>query len=660
MANSFSVAPGVYYTERDATLATKSGLSMSAGFVGRFQWGPVEQVVNITGGETECVSIFYKPSQNKIGVDQLVLHDYFAYSNSAQTVRAFSVGAKNAVASGDADTTIKNKNELEAYNGTVKQFAKYPGALGNNIGLYVMDEATRLSIKEEFELGFRSGASILWQSATDKAALSASEYNVFVTDTSGALSGITPPSELDRKSLKLVLTGGVAKPELVLGTSSFPITLTFSGGVEPTDEAELITDLVSQFVDISPTEKARNNIRAIKLSGVDTIEVEFIESVPADGTWFVDSATAFTTITEESIIVESVGSILGYYPRVSTVEGSVNNNTGLPNHFTETVNVNSNYIGLGPSWETPTIGLTKLQGGSDGDVDNTDFFTSIQLLNSSTIPMLGYIDVSYDLGSQQQGIDLSLKRRNSVTFVSPLIDLRSRTNANAKYNYLRSWSQDLLRDNSYFFKLDNWAEVYDPYNKRYRFIPTSGGTCGLWFRSISKVGTGKSPAFLNRGKYLNYRKLDWTADDDQVAVLYNDFSINSVRSMAEGNILWGDRTGLSKDSAFNRINTRGVFIDCETAIATTAKYTLGENNDTFTRTLFDNAVVPFLRAKKEAGEIEDFMVKTDETNNTGQVIVSNQFVSGIFIKPKYSINFIYLDFVAVRPDVQFSEVENLG
>jgi phage tail sheath protein FI len=120
--------------------------------------------------------------------------------------------------------------------------------------------------------------------------------------------------------------------------------------------------------------------------------------------------------------------------------------------------------------------------------------------------------------------------------------------------------------------------------------------------------------------------------------------------------LFGDKTVLGKPSAFDRINVRRLFIVLEKAISTAAKFTLFEFNDAFTRSQFKNLVEPFLRDVQGRRGIQDFRVVCDETNNTGEVIDRNEFVGDIYIKPSKSINFIQLNFVAVRSGVEFSEI----
>ena len=165
-----------------------------------------------------------------------------------------------------------------------------------------------------------------------------------------------------------------------------------------------------------------------------------------------------------------------------------------------------------------------------------------------------------------------------------------------------------------------------------------------------------SPAGFNRGIIKNVVKNSYNADKADRDVLYKN-GINPITTFpGQGTILFGDKTLLDKPSAFDRINVRRLFIVLEKAIATAAKFTLFEFNDEFTRAQFRNLVEPFLRDVQGRRGIFDFKVVCDTTNNTGEVIDRNEFVGDIYIKPARSINFIQLNFVAVRTNVEFSEI----
>jgi phage tail sheath protein FI len=183
---------------------------------------------------------------------------------------------------------------------------------------------------------------------------------------------------------------------------------------------------------------------------------------------------------------------------------------------------------------------------------------------------------------------------------------------------------------------------------------------GLCANTDNVADSWFSPAGLNRGGLRGVTKLAFNPNQTQRDELYRE-RINPIVSFpGQGIILFGDKTALSKSSAFNRINVRRLFITLEKAISTAAKFQLFEFNDEFTRAQFRNLVEPFLRDVKGRRGLTDFLVVCDETNNTNEVIDGNRFAADIFVKPARSINFISLSFVATRTGVEFSEIVGTG
>ena len=190
----------------------------------------------------------------------------------------------------------------------------------------------------------------------------------------------------------------------------------------------------------------------------------------------------------------------------------------------------------------------------------------------------------------------------------------------------------------------------------YRFIPLNADIAGLCVRTDLNNDPWFSPAGFNRGQIKNVVRLAWNPSQAQRDVLYGA-GVNPVASFpGQGTLLFGDKTLLRQPSAFDRINVRRLFIVLEKAIANAARFSLFELNDETTRAQFVGLVEPFLRDVKGRRGITDFRVVCDSTNNTPQVIDSNRFVGDIYIKPARSINYIQLNFIAVRSGVQFSEI----
>ena len=197
---------------------------------------------------------------------------------------------------------------------------------------------------------------------------------------------------------------------------------------------------------------------------------------------------------------------------------------------------------------------------------------------------------------------------------------------------------------------------FDKYNNVYRWIPLNGDIAGLCVFTDSTRDPWFSPAGFNRGAIKNTIKLAWNPTKADRETLYAAGVNPVVTFPGQGTILYGDKTLLNKPNAFDRINVRRLFIVLEKAIARAAQSSLFELNDEFTRAQFTALITPYLRDIQGRRGITEFKVVCDTTNNTPQVIDSNQFVGDIYIKPARSINYIQLNFIAVATGVDFTTV----
>jgi phage tail sheath protein FI len=213
-----------------------------------------------------------------------------------------------------------------------------------------------------------------------------------------------------------------------------------------------------------------------------------------------------------------------------------------------------------------------------------------------------------------------------------------------------------LTRSSYLSVDNNFLKVYDKYNDQYIQIPAASSTAGIMAATAVNAAPWFSPAGSRRGQYLGVTSLAYSPSKVERDTLYKA-GINPVANIpGEGILLYGDKTHLSRPSAFDRINVRRLFLTIERSIAAASKNILFEFNDEFTRAEFVSIVEPFLREIQGGRGITDFKVVCDETNNTAAVVDRNEFVANIFIKPARSINYITLNFVAVRTGVEFEEV----
>ena len=213
-----------------------------------------------------------------------------------------------------------------------------------------------------------------------------------------------------------------------------------------------------------------------------------------------------------------------------------------------------------------------------------------------------------------------------------------------------------ITSSSYAVFDSGYKYMFDRFANTFRYIPLNGDIAGLCARNDIDNFPWFSPAGTTRGSILNAVKLTYNPSQTQRDALYSSRINPVIVSPGGGITLFGDKTGIEKSSAFDRINVRRLFIYLEDAISTAARDQLFEFNDEITRTNFVNIVEPFLRDVQAKRGIQDYVVICDQTNNTAAIIDNNEFVAEIFIKPARSINFIGLTFVATRTGVSFNEV----
>ena len=387
-------------------------------------------------------------------------------------------------------------------------------------------------------------------------------------------------------------------------------------------------------------------------------------------------------IDEDGAISGTPNTVLETFAFVS--QGSdVKNADGTSNFYKDVINAQSEWI----YWANHDSSLTdagETVASQSGAMTTNTAVIDNSLANGSddNAPTVGEIALGYDLFEDAETVDVNLlfavpdangantiandlisiatARKDCMAFVSPpLEDSVGSTDPSGdvlKFVTGVGDSHNGLTSSSYASCDSGAVYVYDKYNDVYRYIGAAGHIAGLCANADNVADAWFSPAGVNRGQLLGITKLAYNPTKAQRDALYKGRVNPLVSFPGQGTMLFGDKTLLSRPSAFDRINVRRLFIVLEKAISTAAKAQLFEFNDEFTRAQFKNLVEPFLRDVKGRRGITDSLVVCDGTNNTGQVIDSNRFVADIFIKPARSINFITLNFIATRTGVEFSEI----
>jgi phage tail sheath protein FI len=692
----FQVSPGVNVTEIDLTTVVPAVSTTEGAIAGVFRWGPVGKRV-LVDSEAVLAARFGKPT-NHNPETFFTAANFLAYGNKLYVARAAnttsldtSVLSRNAVANVNSITDFANgetdaasyvvKNDDEYDNVTfddtdVLYVAKYPGVLGNSLKISVCDSNTAYSLT--YNIANNGTAGVIDTSTTNSRMaliVGSNTANVSAGYDGGTQANVYTWVEGLRSKISVgdIIEAGNS----TVGIQYLKVTSVDSSTTNTTPFAHFSVSFENQF-QLSQNVNQQSIVRkweyfnvVDRAPGVSAYQSEF-----GSNTSVVDEIHA-VVIDEDGLFTGVPGTVLEVFEGMSR-NTDAKTEDGAVNYYKTVINQTSNYIWWANDRSGAASGTSSLTNSSNETPLYLSFANGTDGQNESEVPLNNILS-AYDLFASAEDIDVSLiltgtsrggtngeqlanylidniaeKRKDCVVFVSPQkADVVNNsgdesTDIVAFRNSLRSTSYAVL-DSGYKYQ-------YDRYNDIYRWVPLNGDIAGLCVRTDDLRDAWFSPAGFNRGQIRNIIKLAYNPRQADRDILYKS-GINPVVTFpGQGTILYGDKTLLSKPSAFDRINVRRLFIVLEKAIATAAKFTLFEFNDEFTRAQFRNLVEPFLRDVQGRRGIYDFRVVCDTTNNTGEVIDRNEFVGDIYIKPAKSINFIQLNFIAVRTGVEFSEV----
>ena len=637
---AFQVSPGVLVQERDLTNVIPAVATTIGAVAGQFNQGPMDEVTSISS-EKELVETFGKPDSTNFEY-WFSAASFLQYSSSLRVVRAANTSSVNAVVSGSA-LRIKNTDHYQNGDGTTGPYndgsanvgewaARTAGAWGNNLKVSVCPSATAYEAVNK--------------TTTNDASTAVGDTTIVLTSGTDFLVG------------DIVNFGESGGHEYrVTGVSTN--TLTFVR--HPSGTGGLHTAVANG-----------SQVRR-RWQYYDLVDKAPVTSTYASNRSGVNDEMHIVVVDEDGGITGTAGEVLEVYDSVS--KGSdAKTAQGDTNYYVDVLYNQSEYIywmdhvATGSNWGSAVAGITftalsapftrSLVSGADGSaVSTAELKTAYEKYNDADT-----VDVNLIIAGKGNAthidnlITIAENRKDAIVFVSPeRADVVNVTNSTTQTTNVKGFF-DSIRSSSYAVFDSGYKYTYDKYNDVFRYVPLNGDIAGLAARTDLIADSWFSPAGFNRGVIRGAVKLSYNPTQGQRDELYRA-RVNPVVTLpGQGTLLFGDKTGLSTPSAFDRINVRRLFITLEKAISTASKFQLFEFNDEFTRAQFRNIVEPFLRDVQGRRGVTDFRVVCDSSNNTANVIDSNEFRADIFVKPNRSINFIQLQFVATRSGAAFEEV----
>jgi len=646
------VSPGVAVKEKDATTSVRSEPTSIGALAIPAIKGPIEQVITVST-ESELVDIFGKPNTTNFEY-WFTAASFLLYSNTLKVVRIFVTGALNATEKGSG-LLIKNKTHYQDGDGTGNGpyadgsapttngmwAARTAGSWGNSLRVAFCNDAE----------GFEEAAVVKINDASAAAG-----DTVITVDDGTKLN--------DNDIIYLQEANGqhyqvVSKVTNDITIKRYPASgaTGLSGAIADNTDIDRRWEYADQF-----SNKPGTSTYASDRSGSKD-EMHIIIS------------------DKDGKISGVPGEILEKWESVSKASDALTDD-GSKNYYVNVLADQSEYIywldhpAGGSNWGQPASGVTFDDATSD--FERTE---GVSGAGDTTTPTEENRQIAYKMfedadtedvnlviagpasvgntGAITQGVyitDLVEKRKDCVGFISP--DRSDVVNIAKTYTQSQNVKGyfDALSSSSYTVFDSGYTKQFDKYNDVYRWVPLCGHIAGLCAHTDAVEDPWWSPAGLTRGQIRGSIALAFNPTQTERDRLYRARINPVVTFPGEGTLLFGDKTGLSKNSAFSRINVRRLFLTVEEACKIAARTVLFEFNDQFTRDNFRAMVDPYLRDIQARRGIFDFLTVCDSTNNTPQVIENNEFRADIYIKPARSINFVTLTFIATRTGVDFDEV----
>ena len=631
---AFQVSPGVLVQEKDLINVVPAVATSIGAIAIQSTQGPLDEVVTV-GSEKELVEQFGKPNSDNFEFFYAA-QSFLQYSSNLKVVRASNTGLLNATANGSGLLINNTDSYLNDYSGGAGSVglwaARTAGAHGNNLRVSTCPSAT---VYEETA-----------KTTTQDTDSAVGDTSIVVQSTTGFSVGDI-------------------------------INFSETGGFE-----YRVTNISGQTITFVRHPSGVGGLHTAVANGSNVRRRwQYYDQVAgAPGTSPYASDRGGSNDELHVVVVDEDGGITGKAGEVLEVFDSLSKASdaktpqGDTNYYPDVIYNQSQYIywmdhnTSGTNWGTAALNTTytavtavsnePLSGGSDGSaVTTAQLKTAYEKFNDAeTVDVNLIIAGKGDATHIDNLITIAENRKDAVVFCSPERgDVVNVTSSTTQTSNVKSFF-DGIRSSSYVVFDSGYKYTYDKYNDVFRFVPLNGDIAGLAARTDLTNDSWFSPAGLNRGVLRGVVKLAYNPTKAERDELYRARINPVVTFPGQGTVLFGDKTGLTAPSAFDRINVRRLFITLEKAISTASKFQLFEFNDEFTRANFRNIIEPFLRDVQGRRGITDFLVVCDDTNNTADVINRNEFKADIFVKPARSINFITLQFVATRNGVAFNEV----
>jgi hypothetical protein len=635
---AIQLSPAVSVKETDLTGYVNAVATTTGAFAGEFEWGPVGYVTQVTN-ELDLLN-FGKPTSYNFNA-WYTSYNFLSYASDLLMVRAETSAMRNAVCSGTA-LKVKNRDDYDnsfvnGSNSVGIAAAKYPGSKGNSLKISLADANTySRSLTGTVQVQSAS-ATVTGTSTAFTTEVSVGDYIVVTISGSDVTKKVTAIASATSLTVDSVYSANASG---LTAIGKWEFNGFFSGAPLVSDKALAMGATQDGLhMVVIDEDGVFSGTPGTVLEKFDNVS-KALDAKRFDGT----SAYYKTVLNRESAFVWWMD-----HPQSS--------DQGTGTAWGSALTASAAFKNLKYNLTYSLSGGVDGWGATDGELETAFAFFAD--------------DQSYDISLVMTGKASSVLanwvisnvgdvRKDCVVFVSPvkvsdssIIVGSTSTNIDDIVAF-----RNAMPSSTYAFIDSGYKYQYDKYNDVFRWIPLNGDIAGLAARTDQTNDPWFSFAGLTRGQIKNVVKLATNPNKTQRDKLFQNAVNPVVTFLRDGTVLFGDKMCTNRASAFDQVSVRRLFIVMEKAIATAAKYQLFEQNNDLTAKLFVNMMNPYLRDIQGRQGIESFLIDVGSTVNTGEVKARKEFAAKIYIKPIGAIRNVSLEFIAVRSDVSFSEIQH--
>ena len=648
---SKTLYPGISFSETDLTAVVRTQVSNLGAMCGRFQMGPVGTPV-LVADKNDLITNFGIPISN--GTNSNNLEDwhnaanYLGYASGLYICRVESPLSKNAainfngsssyaftVLTGGTAVYIPDGADMDLYYSTMSGtgwaglniVAKNPGVWGNDlsVGLVPENELRFNNAPAYFDGYYYNYKQNLTLSGNVGGLVAIGSTAQYLTDASSQTGYIVE------------VAGNGTSVTVAYNSATFGSGVSINLGQTYAASGAKIIDAIG----------------AITTLGFNTFMGDFDIAL---GTNEVAISVYYKDVLKETHIVSVTSTAVNNYKQSTYVDNWLEQNSGLISAYYNTG------LAFNLGYYTTVVDLLS------GTLANASYITDALVVSAmdnafrdkNKYPIAYLFDGGFTTTTVQNNIVSIIEARKDcfgITSVGKTMPTTSQTAAIDTATTGLKARRAAITASTYAAFYGNFKWQNDPYTGKPFKCSISGDVAGIYARNDLLTNPWWAPSGYNRGGINNVIKLGMNFSKVNQGILHtNQINLVNYDQREGGYYLMSQKTLTGRPSAFSDINVRRLFTYCESAITNAAKAFQWEFNDNITRNNFSSIVNNFLGTVKSRRGLYDFLVVCDTTNNTPDIIDTNQLIMDVYIKPARAIAWITINFTAVRTDASFSEL----